>query len=620
MWRSEAPLAVTAARLVEIIEGAAPDEDGRHVRVAEANSLPFTEPGYTQNRRERVSLYLSRSFLDDDECWPDLPCADHVYQSDDTRADWQSVLRRCGACSVLNVVLLSGFASPDIDLSGCSLYYLCVASYDSDLPGGLFLASIRCLKFCCPCTESLPEQVGVVSLLREMELVRCDKLVSLPDDLSALQSLERLKISECNRLTCVSESVGTLRSLKILSVYACRSITSLPGSISQLCSLQELNLRCVDGLRSLPSDPWPCSLRILNINNCGTLREIPESLRSARSLKELGISKNRLLAVLPDVMGDMCDLERVDVEGCCLENMPESLLSSARLKKATISDLGMTHVPRLAAESEIRELSLQRCHGLTCFPDTLDTCIHLSALWISGLRNVLQLPESLGQIPALAKLEIHDCNLLSLPRTLFLSSSLKELEITVCGRLVSIPGDLRAMEKLATLAIYHCESFVGFAGDFEPPLSLTRFCVSDCSSFRHLSYPAICGQKLCLTLQRCRALETIDPRWWHHSGLIDAPSLFRGVTGVQTLLRVPVTKTSKTSLWLARWLTFTRASIWKAFLPQIETVLLCMKRLMIRQLPSELWCMVLEFLVAAAEKDIGDKLNAVGLFYERASE
>jgi Leucine-rich repeat (LRR) protein len=62
------------------------------------------------------------------------------------------------------------------------------------------LAALESLTIKDSTMQSLPDEIGNLQALRELQLVHCKQLISLRESLGQLQELQRLELQWCNQL------------------------------------------------------------------------------------------------------------------------------------------------------------------------------------------------------------------------------------------------------------------------------------------------------------------------------------------------------------------------------------------------------------------------------------
>ncbi|CAM0948536.1 unnamed protein product [Alopecurus aequalis] len=88
--------------------------------------------------------------------------------------------------------------------------------------------------------QKLPEWLGELTSLRQLNLENMSQLTQLQGNMRQLTQLQSLSLFECNTLTSLPQWLGELTLLKTLKIGFCKGIISLPESI--LTNLHELHI------------------------------------------------------------------------------------------------------------------------------------------------------------------------------------------------------------------------------------------------------------------------------------------------------------------------------------------------------------------------------------------
>ncbi|KAG0588331.1 hypothetical protein KC19_2G235200 [Ceratodon purpureus] len=212
----------------------------------------------------------------------------------------------------------------------------------------------------------LPDTIGELSNLLELNLNCCSWLYRLPDTIGDLVKLSKLDLSGCGSLIWLPESIGKLSNLLELILDGCWRLTRLPDSIGDLVKLSKLDLR-----------------------GCENLTCLLESIGKLSNLLELNFDGCWGLTRLPDSIGDLVKLSKLDFSNCwkftCL---PESI----------------------GKLSNLLVLNLWGCKGLIRLPDTLGNLTQVQKLEVQFCKNLVELPQSTGLLSQLSRLDMSDCH------------------------------------------------------------------------------------------------------------------------------------------------------------------------------------------------------------------
>eukprot|EP00884_Botryococcus_braunii_P015927 jgi/Botrbrau1/3017/Bobra.0070s0013.1 len=139
--------------------------------------------------------------------------------------------------------------------------------------------------------KRLPEEIGQLTALQQLNLSGCECMRALPEEIGRLTALQQLNLSGCKALILLPPELGRLGALRQLDLSECWGLSSLPAELAQLTALEVLNLSGCAYLRALPEEIGELtSLRRLDLRNCSELRVVPLSLRKVESLEELDVT------------------------------------------------------------------------------------------------------------------------------------------------------------------------------------------------------------------------------------------------------------------------------------------------------------------------------------------
>ena len=296
--------------------------------------------------------------------------------------------------------------------------------------------------------------------LKKLSISNCPKLRRhLPKQ---LPKLTELKIYDCEQLVCCLPMAPSICELKI---RGCEDVVvRSAGSLTSLASLT------VEKVCKIPVELGQLqSLVELYLHKCPELKEMPPILHNLTSLKKLDIEQCDDLFSLAE-MGLPPMLESLTIEYCpVLGSLPEGMMQNIttlrhlsihcceKLELALAEDTTHNH------NASLSSLTINNsCGSLTSFPLALftklevldfDNCDRLECLYIpdgDGLHHV--------DLTSLQILRIYDCpNLVSFPSVGLPTPNLKELHISGCKKLKSLPQGMHTLlTSLQDLEITDC--------------------------------------------------------------------------------------------------------------------------------------------------------------------
>jgi len=193
-------------------------------------------------------------------------------------------------------------------------------------------------------------------------------LKRFPKGLCDTRSLRKLTIGK-NKIMEIPKEIGNLRELEKLSIYK-NPIKELPKSMGKLNALTHLVIGGLD------------------------INDFPESFKNLSNLVRLEFIKNKNLYRIPDVVGELKNLEKLELSG---ENFYE--ISSAITKLKNLISLKIS------------------CNNVQFLPYEMGQLEKLEILDLD-FSNIKFLPKSIGKLKKLKKMIISSNQLDSLPETI----------------------------------------------------------------------------------------------------------------------------------------------------------------------------------------------------------
>ncbi|MFQ6651417.1 hypothetical protein Gotur_023760 [Gossypium turneri] len=181
---------------------------------------------------------------------------------------------------------------------------------------------------------ALPNYIGTLKHLRDLDLGRCRSLRELPrsfDKLRSLQSLylgytglKQLLDSVQRELECLPKGMQYLKSLRTLVLSGCVKLVSLPRSLKFLTKLEPLEIVMCHRInfKMEPEEEedkdLQLSLKTLSLVGLLALRGLPRLLLqgSSSTLQQLRITGCPDLSVLPAWLPNPTSLHNLEIKGC----------------------------------------------------------------------------------------------------------------------------------------------------------------------------------------------------------------------------------------------------------------------------------------------------------------
>ncbi|XP_048422106.1 TMV resistance protein N-like [Pyrus x bretschneideri] len=317
-----------------------------------------------------------------------------------------------------------------------------------------------------------------------------------------LVNLQVIDLSFSKHLTKVPNLSGSLKIVKI-NLRSCKSLVEIPSYFQHLDKLIHLNLGYCRSLKYLPK--MPGSIQYLDLE-CTGIKEVPESVWSNENISYLNLTRCRYLKKLPSSRCKLKNLEKLDLGGSDVENLPEIWEPMEHLKSLSLSYTAVTELPSSICKLKYLEsLDLTGCYGFSKFPEILKPMEQLVSLCLVGTALEM-LPSSIGNLNRLQDLNLGGCKQLKdVPTSISSLTNLKRLKFNYCWRLEKLPSTLcfRSLEELKLI----------WSGILEIPASIkqaSRLSMLDVQYCRQLQsipeLPVLCD----VNAQGCTSLKIVS--------------------------------------------------------------------------------------------------------------
>ena len=289
--------------------------------------------------------------------------------------------------------------------------------------------------------EMLPVQVGKLFSLRSFDCSR-NQLKALPDEINCLVHLERLLIQN-NQLVALPDGVSAFTDLKELNVFNNKILQVQPvlgtlGHAEKICFASNRLMQILPNAIA----SWS-SVKVLNIFDCRIL--FLPSLGHMASLEELRAYGNHLQSV-PDFGRGLVSLKQLSLQRNSIREVPTGFFPSIpNLERINLSENLLDALP-----SDLRGQRLSSFQA--------------------AQNRIREVPESIGELPALRNLFLQSNVLSSLPRSLLKISTLKRVDLARNSKITAAltPENKQILDHLKRL----CKSADGGRGKFTAPNSL----------------------------------------------------------------------------------------------------------------------------------------------------
>ncbi|XP_042482163.1 uncharacterized protein LOC122062600 [Macadamia integrifolia] len=214
------------------------------------------------------------------------------------------------------------------------------------------------------------------------------------------------------------------------------------------------------------------------------IEELPDSISRMSSLKELILDSCRSFKKLPESIGDLKSLVKLDLRHTQIEELPDSI----------------------SRMSSLKELILLYCESLKKLGDGVGVLEKLEKLDLTGCTELVKLPRSMGGMRCLDSINLNKMKITKFPDDFSMPPNLVELEINSLRRLESFQVDMSPLKTLKKLNIHECEKLEYLP---ELPSSLVELCCKNCVSLVRLPDLSKLKNLTTVKLMNCEKLEEI---------------------------------------------------------------------------------------------------------------
>jgi len=291
--------------------------------------------------------------------------------------------------------------------------------------------------------------------------------------LKAKTSMTRLAVNGSNQLTKIPNSIKRL-SLRSLTITNCDKLTDIASVLKDLPDLEALELggKFFDVGATFPHLP---KLRFLHlkVENISSL----EGLDKCQNLEGLLISK-LIVEKLPTSISNLPNLQKIDIRDLGnLKTLPRLDVSTSL---ESIMFLNLPKVENLeigfAQLKSLKSINMSRVGNnleKIDFPQSLVSCENLEGI---GFANcpIHELPIELRALKKMKGLSLHGLNLETIPEIFDTMNEMKELGISSCLQLKSLPKSIGQLENLTRVLFEDLSSLEKIDFDFSKLKSLQQ--------------------------------------------------------------------------------------------------------------------------------------------------
>ncbi|CAH8337032.1 unnamed protein product [Eruca vesicaria subsp. sativa] len=367
--------------------------------------------------------------------------------------------------------------------------------------------------------NELPESIFRLENLQKLSLKSCRSIQELPEGIGMLTSLEELDLSSTS-LQSLPNSIGYLKNLQKLSLMHCGSLSKIPDAINELRSLKKLFIYG-SAVEELPQSlgSLPC-LTDFSAGGCKLLNHLPSSIGGLNSLIELDLDWTPI-KTLPEEIGDLHFIQKLALRNCkSLKVLPESIGNMDTLHSLFLTGSNIERLPETFGKLEnLVLLRMNNCKMIKRLPESFGDLKSLHHLYMKE-TSVLELPESFGNLSNLRVLHIlkkplfrsspgtsEEPSFVEVPNSFSNLLLLEEVDARgwgICGKVPDGLGKLTSLKKLELGNNY----FHSLPSSLEGLSNLSKFTLYDCQELKCVP-PLPCNLEE-LNLANCFSLESIS--------------------------------------------------------------------------------------------------------------
>ena len=307
-----------------------------------------------------------------------------------------------------------------VSLSGCSKIH--------NLPENLWnVEGLERLDLGKTTIKELSSSIERLTSLTDLILGGCEYLLCLPNTICNLKSLRKLDLFGCSEFENLPEKLGIIKGLKELNLGR-TAIKRLPSSVEGLTSLIVMILIDCKNLVCLPSTICKLkSLGYLDLSGCSKFDNLPENLWNLKGMKHLDLSETTIKEV-PSSFVLLKNLEEPYICGC-----KGALSSFCYMPPCQV--LVSVIFASLSGLHSLSVLNLSDC-DIWAIPNDIGYLYSLKWLILSG-NNFVSLPKSISELPHLNYLYLDGCKRLRvLPDV---QSTIYSVNVNYCTSLERLP-------------------------------------------------------------------------------------------------------------------------------------------------------------------------------------
>ncbi|KAL4272843.1 hypothetical protein GQ457_13G003210 [Hibiscus cannabinus] len=262
---------------------------------------------------------------------------------------------------------------------------------------------------------SLPVEIGNLNMLQFFSIGGNQFEGEIPEQIRNLTLLERLDCSRNNFTGTLPQQIGNLKNLEFLSLGDNNFVGPIPLAIFNISTLSTISFESNQLSGSLPSNMglWLPNLQELYLGNNQLVGSIPKSISNVSKLTILDMSYNYISGSIPNTLGNLRNLERLNLDFNNLTSSRMSFLSSLTncrsLEILDFSDNILISGGLVGNfSSSLQRFSASRCNIKGSIPSEFGNLSRLISIKLDDNGLTGTIPTTIGGLKELQSLSLGD--------------------------------------------------------------------------------------------------------------------------------------------------------------------------------------------------------------------
>ncbi|CAN6582555.1 unnamed protein product [Malus baccata var. baccata] len=308
----------------------------------------------------------------------------------------------------------------------------------------------------CTNLAKIHPSIAFLRRLRILNLKDCKSIMSLPNKVE-MESLEVFDISGCSKVKKIPEFVGEMKNFRRLSLS--RTVVQEMASSVIRRSLEEIDLSRT-ALKETESSLVSVKNLVLS-NFMGSNAPLARSWRSFFTFGEFSAKISHPASVVLASLKDLCFLKKLNLKNCnhCEGAIPDDIGFLSSLERLNLSGNHLVSLPAsIGGLSKLQDLNLRNCNLCEgAIPEDIGFLSSLVKLNLSG-NHLVSLPASISGLSKLRDLHVGNCSLCegAIPEDIGFLSSLERLNLSG-NHFVSLPASIGGLSKLRYFHLENCK-------------------------------------------------------------------------------------------------------------------------------------------------------------------